>query len=47
MVTPRFAQYEDALAMAEGEVLKIYEDEKNVDSSLKIAKITLEHFLSQ
>lgn len=47
MVTPRFAQYEDALAMAEGEVLKIYEDEKNVDSSLKIAKITLEHFLNQ
>ena len=47
MVTPRIAQYEDALAMAEGEVLKIYEDEKNVDSSLKIAKITLEHFLSQ
>ncbi len=47
MVTPRFANYEDALALAEGEVSKIYEDEKNIDSSLKIAKITLEHFLNQ
>lgn len=46
-VTPRFAKYEDALAMAEGEVLKIYEDEKNIDSSLKIARITLNHFLRE
>lgn len=46
-VTPRFAKYEDALAMAEGEVLKIYEDDKNVDSSLKIARITLNHFLRE
>ncbi len=47
MVTPRFANYDDALALAEGEVSKIYEDEKNIDSSLKIAKITLERFLNQ
>lgn len=47
MVTPRFEKYDDALAMLEGEILKIYEDEKNVDNSLKIATITVDHFLNQ
>ncbi len=45
--TPRFARYGDALSLAESEVLKIYEEEKNVDSSLKIAQRVIEHFLAQ
>lgn len=47
MVPPRFAKYEDALALAEGEVLRIYEGEKNVENSLKLAQRTIEHFLTQ
>lgn len=45
--TPRFDRYGDAFALAESEILKIYEEEKNVDSSLKIARRTIEHFLAQ
>lgn len=44
---PRFSRYGEALALAEGEILKIYEEEKNVDSSLKIARRTIDHFLAQ
>lgn len=47
MVTPRFAKYEDALALAEGEVLRIYEGGKNVENSLKLTQRTIEHFLTQ
>lgn len=47
MDMPRFARYSDALALAESEVLKIYEEEKNVDSSLKIAQRAINHFLVQ
>ena len=45
--TPRFDRYGEAFALAESEILKIYEEEKNVDSSLKIARRTIEHFLAQ
>lgn len=44
---PRFSRYGEALALAESEVLKIYEGEKNVDSSLKIARRTIDHFLAR
>lgn len=44
---PRFARYGEALSLAESEVLKIYEEEKNVDSSLKIAQRAINHFLAQ
>lgn len=44
---PRFARYGEALALAESEISKIYEEEKNIDSSLKIARQTINHFLAQ
>ncbi len=47
MDMPRFARYGEALALAEGEILKIYEEEKNVDSSLKIVQRAINHFLTQ
>ncbi len=47
MDMPRFARYGEALALAESEILKIYEEEKNVDSSLKIIQRAINHFLTQ
>lgn len=47
MEIPRFARYGEALALAESEISKIYEEEKNIDSSLKIARQTINHFLAQ
>ena len=44
---PRFARYGEALTLAESEISKIYEEEKNIDSSLKIARQTINHFLAQ
>lgn len=47
MITPTFSKYKEALSLAESQVTKIYEEEKNIDSSMKILQRDIKHFLKQ
>ena len=46
-IEPQFKRYEQALALADSEINKILENEKSVDSSLKILQRTINNYLQQ
>lgn len=46
-IEPQFKRYEQAKALADSEIGKILENDKNVDSSLKIIQRTINDFLRQ
>ena len=46
-VAPKFQKYEEAVSLADGEITKILEDDKNVESSMKILKRKIVNFLKK
>ena len=46
-IEPQFKRYEQALALADSEINKILENEKSVDSSLKILQRIINNYLQQ
>ncbi len=46
-VAPKFQKYSEAMALADGEIGKIFEDDKNVDSTLKIFQRSISKYLKK
>ena len=46
-IEPQFKRYEQALALADSEISNILENDKTVDSSLKILQRTINNYLRQ
>ena len=46
-IEPKFRRYEQALALADSEISNILENEKSIDSSLKILQRTINSYLQQ
>ncbi len=46
-IAPKFQKYEEALALADSEVSNILENDKNIESSLKIFQHTITKYLGQ
>ena len=46
-IAPKFQKYEEALLLADNEILNIIENNKNIGSSLKIFQRTINKYLSQ
>jgi len=46
-ISPQFKRYEQAMALADGEIGKILENDKSVESSLKILQRTINSYLRQ
>ena len=44
-ISPKFQKYDDVIALAESEVNQIIEDDKNIESSLKIFQRTIGKYL--
>ncbi|MDE6960924.1 MAG: ABC transporter substrate-binding protein, partial [Lachnospiraceae bacterium] len=46
-IEPQFKRYEQALSLADSEINNILENEKSIDSSLKILQRTVNSYLQQ
>ena len=46
-IEPQFKRYEQAIALADSEISNILENDKTVDSSLKILQRTINNYLRQ
>ena len=47
IIEPKLLQYQQVMNLADGEVSKILQENKNVDSSMKIFQRTVSKFLQQ
>lgn len=47
IIEPKFLQYQQVMSLADGEVSKILQENKNVDSSMKIFQRTVSKYLQQ
>jgi|GEM_PF-4696017 len=47
IIEPRLLQYQQVMNLADGEVSKILQENKNVDSSMKIFQRTISKYLQQ
>lgn len=46
-ITPKFPRYEGAMTLAEGQISQIYENERNVESTLKILQQSIDNYLKR
>ena len=47
IITPKFAKYQQALSLADNEISKIFDDNKDIDSTLKKTQRTINNYLRE